>query len=348
MLVLEGGHPRITWVKTFMNKLVVLVAALLVCGCTIGEPIQLSSCESSDPGPNCPKKETCTGQCVVVPPFGGWELAALLWFGPALEAPACPADRAPEVGYEGYADPIEAPVCPTCACEPPTGECGLPSVLTASTDTLCPDDPTAMHTDFSGLAPPGECNSDHPIPAGQGLVVVEPLTLRETPCKPSGPPPPSDGAVAWKTIARACKGTSSPCLEPSMVCVPAAPPPPPGFLQCIYREGDHECPVDYPGKHVFYDEISGSRGCSECACAAPEGGLCSAKVKLFKDDMCMNFGTEVSVTSAAPACKEIPGNSLASKEVTAPAYQPGTCEPIGGKPIDSVEQKGPSTFCCQE
>jgi hypothetical protein len=48
-----------------------------------------------------------------------------------------------------------------------------------------------------------------------------------------------------------------------------------------------------------------------------------------------------------PRCIEVPGNSLGGKTVTAPFYQPGTCEPTGGEPIDSIELKGPSTFCCQ-
>ena len=51
----------------------VIAAFLLLCGCSIGEPFQLSSCETSTPGPNCSPKETCAGQCVVVPPLGGWE-----------------------------------------------------------------------------------------------------------------------------------------------------------------------------------------------------------------------------------------------------------------------------------
>jgi hypothetical protein len=337
-----------------MTKLGVLVVApslaLFVGSCSIGEPIQLSTCGSSDPGPNCPPTETCTGECVVIPPFGGWELGALLWFGPALEAPVCPADRAPMVGYEGVADPPEPPVCAACTCEPPAGECGLPSVLSASTDTMCPDDdPAAAHTNFSGLSRPGLCNNDNSVAAGQGLVVVEPLTLTETKCKPGGPPPPNDGEPTWRTFARACRGNTSACLDPSLVCVPAVPPPPPGFLQCIYREGDRVCPDEYPNRHVFYDEISGSRECSTCGCAPPEGGVCSAKVELFEDGLCTISITDGVVSSSAPACiGYIPQVSpLGGKKVTDLSYEPGVCEPTGGEPIDSVELKGPSTFCCQ-
>ena len=335
-----------------MTKHALVIAAfLLLCGCSIGEPIQLSSCETSIPGPNCPPKETCTGQCVVVPPLGVWDRPALLWFGPVLDAPACPADRAPLVGYEGYADPIDPPACSpsACTCEPPIGVCGLPSVLAASTDTMCPDDALAMHADFSGLDRPGICKSENPVLVGYGLVTVEPLTLTETGCKPSGPPPPTEGSPAAKTFARACKGSASACLNPSMSCVPAIPLSPPGFLQCIFQSGEHACPDEYPNQHVFYDEITGFRGCSACSCAAPKGGECSATVTIFQDGSCSGVPNGGSITSSEPACINVnQGNSLGGKKVTAPSYQPGTCEPIGGEPIDSVELKGPSTFCCQK
>jgi hypothetical protein len=290
---------------------------------------------------------------VDIPPYGGWELAALLWIGPEHEAPECPADRSPVVGYQGYAapDPNEPPQCPTCACEPPTGECALPSVLTVSTDTCINDTPQSNHTDFSGLdADPTSCNVENVVLGNQGQqsVTIQPLTLTETGCQPAGPPPPTDGTPSWKTFARACRAIPSPCLDLSKVCVPAAPPPPPEFLACIVKEGDNTCPDEYPTKHVFYDEVSDARGCSECSCAPPEGGECFATVTIFQDGDCSTGPLDVLVTSSGPRCKDldIVGVDLGSKTVTAPSYQPGTCEPIGGKAIGSVELKGPSTFCC--
>jgi hypothetical protein len=52
--------------------------------------------------------------------------------------------------------------------------------------------------------------------------------------------------------------------------------------------------------------------------------------------------------SMKPTCTNLPiaGVDLGGKTVTAPSYQPGTCEPLGGESIGSVELKGPSTFCC--
>jgi hypothetical protein len=133
-----------------------------------------------------------------------------------------------------------------------------------------------------------------------------------------------------------------------MVCVPAAPPPPPGFSQCIFKNREHACPDDYPTQHIFYDEITGSRGCSACSCAAPEGGVCSATVTLFEDAMCMTEAANRNVTSDEPQCINVSANGLGGKKVTAPSYQPGTCEPTGREPTDSIELKGPSTFCCQQ
>jgi hypothetical protein len=57
----------------------------------------------------------------------------------------------------------------------------------------------------------------------------------------------------------------------------------------------------------------------------------------------------ILVTSIEPRCTNIisAGGDLGGKTVTAPSYQPGTCEPLGGESIGSVELKGPATFCCQ-
>ena len=336
----------------FLGALV-LFAALLGGGCGDRRFIDLSDCETSDPSPSCPPKETCPGQCVAIPAFGGWELAALLWMGPEQEAPECPADRSPVVGYQGYAapDPSDPPQCPTCTCEPPTGECGLPSALTVSAETCINDTPQANHIDFSGLDPdPTICNTDNPVLGNQGQqsVTIQPLTLTETGCQPPARPPPNDGTPSWTTFARACRAIPSPCLDPSKVCVPAAPPPPPGFLQCIFRKGDNECPDEYPTRHVFYDDVSDARDCSECSCAPPVGGVCSATVRIFADGSCSMDPWNVNVTSIGPKCEdlEITGADLGGKTVTAPSYQPGTCEPLGGEPIGSVELKGPATFCC--
>ena len=332
-----------------MIKPASLFAALVLCGC---DPVrlELSSCGTANPGPSCPQQETCAGQCVPIPPYG-WELPGLLWFGPELEAPACPVERAPVMGYEGHADPIDSPECPVCTCEPPTGECELPSSITAYTEPACAG---ATTYDFSAPDPwDGTCNSDITISAAQSpkSVRIAQLTLTESGCKPPEPPPPRGEATSWKTFARACRGYGfSPCLDPGMLCVPTAEPPPQGFLQCIYQKGDLECPPGYPEKHVFYDDISDTRKCSECSCGAPEGGACVATVSVFHDGACGAWRGEAVMDSYIPKCVTLDdalGDALGSKQATPPVYEPGWCKPIGGEVLGSAAVVGPSTFCCQ-
>lgn len=211
-----------------------------------------------------------------------------------------------------------------------------------------------MTTDFSPPASwDGTCNDDIMIPVGQGpaSMLVEPLALTERGCKPPDPLPPKGDDSSWRTFARACRGFGfSPCLDPGMLCVPTAEPPPQGFSQCIFQKGELECPAGYPNRHVFYDDIEDSRRCSACWCGPPEGGVCSSNVSLFLDASCSAPQTTAFLDSLSPQCLSPLGGlgtALGSKEATSPVYTPGSCEPMGGEPLGSVELTGPSTFCCQ-
>ena len=332
-----------------MNKpwVSLLVAALLLCGCTYGS-LGPTSCEVSGGDPSCPRKETCPGQCVPLPPLR-WSLPVLLWSGPVLEAPECPAAWAGAIQYEGHADPIGPPKCPVCSCAPPTGECELPSFLVASTQTCAGDGPGPFFFDFSGLDPdPMSCNTDNPVAAGLGVnsLTVGPVLMTESGCKPVATFPPKSGVATWKTFARACGQAVSTCSDPGALCVPTVEPPP-GFSQCIYESGEHECPSGYPKRRVYYNEVRDSPYCSECACGVPEGGLCTVPLRAYQDAFCtvIAAGNAYSLTAT---CGDIPEDiSLGSKMVlAAPTYEPGACEPSGGELTGSLELKGPTTFCC--
>ena len=323
------------------------LASLFLCRCDT-DSFDLSACGTS-PGPPCPTKETCPGPCVPLPLLG-WSLPVLLWSGPQVEAPACPADPAGGLRFEGYADPNEPPECPSCSCEPPTGECELPSVLNVGTQKCGDEDPPPITYDYSGLVPdPTICVTANPFPAGLiHSYAVGPTTMTESACQPVTSLPPKSGEASWKTFARACSLNVSPCLEPAAPCVSTAPPPP-GFSQCTYQQGEHECPWDYPSRRVFYDEISDSRHCSECSCGLPKGGDCTAYVALYKDATCTTVVGARSVNSKTIlGCGDLTaGNALRGKTATTPLYEPGACDPSGGEVLGSVELRGPSTFCCQ-
>ena len=324
-----------------------LAILLLLCGCTHGS-LDPSSCEMSGGDPPCPRKETCPGECVSLSPLG-WSLPVLLWSGPELEAPECSAARGSVMQYEGHADPIGPPKCPVCSCEPPTGECELPSLLVTSTQTCGGDGPGPTFYDFSGLDPdPMSCNTENAIAGVLGVrsLTVGPVRMTESRCKPVATFPPKSGATSWKTFARVCSFGISTCPEPGALCVPAAEPPP-GFSQCIYQSGEHECPSGYPDRRVFYDEISDSPHCSECACGMPEGSLCSAPLRVYQDAFCTVIAGGATYGLTATCNDVAEGTSLWSKMLLAAAtYEPGACEPSGGELTGSLELKGPTTFCC--
>jgi hypothetical protein len=327
-------------------KVLLLSAALLACGCEMGV-IGSSPCEAStNSSSSCLEMETCLGRCVPLPLLG-WSLPVLLWSGPELEAPDCPADQAGVVQYEGYAEPGEAPECHSCSCEPPTGECELPSFLFASSQPCGITDPAPVFYDFSGLdADPMSCNTDNPIPAGLlKSVTFGPLTMIESGCKPVTMLLPRDGAGPSKTFARACGyGPSPPCGDPGAFCASTAASPL-GFSQCIFQQGEHECPSSYPIRRVFYAEVSDSRSCSECWCGPPEGGECSSYVRAYEDAMCSSGVAGRSVRQNV-ACQDSTSIAIAGKTATTPIYEPGACEPLGGELVGSVELDGSSTFCC--
>src|SRR5438132_9744187 len=74
--------------------------------------------------------ETCRSEEYTRWPTHWWS-PMWVWFGPNGQEPSCP-DNGPRA-FEGY-DELDAPfACDPCTCDPPTGSCVLPSVLTAST-----------------------------------------------------------------------------------------------------------------------------------------------------------------------------------------------------------------------
>ena len=284
-----------------------------------------------------------------IAPFG-WSIPALLWIGPEFMAPECPADRAKVVAYEGRADlsPLE---CFGCSCKAPTGSCERPSVMKAYPNPDC----TGMMANFSAPDPwDGVCLNAGPMPPLLDVrsVLIEPVTMTESDCEPEQHDIPRDGSPKWGTFARACLGNgfTTPCPDPSDYCAPTSEPPPEGFSQCVYKEGDQTCPPSYPSKHVFYKDATDMRTCSGCSCGAPQGGVCSTSLWLYEEPGCAGEPiTKTTVTSTASACQPLPGGiPLESKLAPTLWYAPGFCEPTGGEPVGPVELVGASTFCCHE
>lgn len=329
------------------------------CHC-LNDPCPDDSAKACDAGTDATISDggtsSCSGSCVPVPPFGGWEGPGLLWLGPEGTAPACPA-QAPVVAYQGH-DGLTVPSasCGTCSCSAPSGSCAPPLSLTASSKPC--SDSSGMPTSFDGPAAwDGTCTAHDCItpdpfcahPMSVQSLTAAPLVMTEQGCTPSIVVAQDSSAPTWTTAALACRGmatTGFGCSDPGQTCVPAAVPP--DFAMCIYHEADVSCPDSYPLKHLVYAGFDDQRACSPCACSAPVGSACTAALSVFKDGACSVPLLSVPVSSSASACFDLvpAGLPLGSKTLTALAYQAGNCVPTGGEPSGTVEASGPSTFCC--
>ena len=303
---------------------------------------------------------TCAGQCVPTIPTE-WTGPALVWVGAEADAPPCSAVAgAHGQFYEGHADPDASVQCGACTCDPPSGSCGLPATVTASS-TICPGDgSSATHTSFD---PPtswgGTCTAANAIPAAKvcgGVpcvqsVTIGPLMVTQGECPPIAPvaipSPPT-----WKTFARACVHDLFPltCND----CVEVCAPRPPGseFRVCTLRSGEPaklQCPADYPDRSVFYDDIFDAAACADCKCDAPKGATCTGSIGLFSDGACGAplLGPILSIDAQGPKCYDLPqGSALGSKSASQPIFTAGTCVAKGGGLKNGALPFGATVICC--
>lgn len=304
----------------------------------------------------------CEGACAAGPP-SGWDAPALVWIGeagPGAEAPPCPASAA-LLGYEGYAD-LDAPsACGGCQCGPPSGTCHVPASMTANAGP-CGAPGGVVQTPFD---PPsgwdGACTSHGAVVGGalcsgvpcvQSLTIA-PLVVEESGCAPSsvvttgniGPPP-----AVFHTHARVCRGfASGSCAHSGDVC---SPPVPPGFLRCVFHDGDVVCPPPaqgpYQERHLVYAGVDDGRSCSPCVCGPPEGSACIGAISVFSDPACVDsLVSSYLIDAEGPACVDlVSGAALGSKSATPPSYVPGACAPSGATPMGEAKPIGPTTLCC--
>ena len=177
-----------------------------------------------------------------------------------------------------------------------------------------------------------------------------PLTLTENGCTPSiaalSTPIAVDLDDGRSRVYRSVSGGA--CGDLALTCAPSAAQSP-GFLTCIFQQGDNECPPSYSVKHLVYSSFTDARSCSPCTCGASDGS-CSAKLDVYPDGTCTPpdppFG--LALTSAGPSCAAIdpPGSALGSKMLAGLGYHPGACAPDGGQVVGVVEPSGAATFCC--
>lgn len=292
----------------------------------------------------------CGGECLPSAPLF-WTAPLLLWLGDEVSAPACPA-TAPILGFEGHAGlNATAASCAACTCEPSVGTCALPAAMTASAATCATTGPATVLTPSDPPAAwDGACTSEGAVVAGVQSLTIAPLLMSGS-CAPVEPPVPLNHTSSWSSLARACTfDPGGECAAQGEVCSPWSSPPE-GFRLCVAHPGDVDCPGvgGYVDRHVAYEGIDDTRGCTPCACGAPAGSGCSALISVFEDGACSapDLVVAATVTAAGSSCFDVPlGSTLGSKSASVVAYTPGACEPSGGEPMGSAEPALPVTFCC--
>lgn len=97
--------------------------------------------------------------------------------------------------------------------------------------------------------------------------------------------------------------------------------------------------------------ITEGRGCSECSCGSPAGGLCIGRFVAYADSACSATVAEhYPIKSTGPTCIDLvpSGPALGSEVITDLQYMSGTCAASGGEPVGVAEPnpEGAMTVCC--
>jgi len=272
---------------------------------------------STGAGAGCMAGQTCSE----APPQG--------WQGPValLEnqtSPAC-AGAYPDLLFAGGSSPKGAPAtCSGCTCD--TTPCNAITFVTAYTDGACTTGAAAyaLGTTCGSVGPTGAAHVMVTGPTTSGSCTPSTVVVQTTP-------------PAFGTTVIACGGANvGKTCGPSESCAPAPKAPfEPGL--CIFRAGNVQCPAGLT-KHVFFDDLDDTRGCTACACGAAAAN-CPATVTLASDTAC---ALAVGTVASGSGCTALAGawNSGISK-VSSP------CTPLQGQPQGGVSGVGPTTFCCE-
>jgi hypothetical protein len=267
-----------------------------------------------------------------------WTGPVLFYHGDAASMPACPAGYPITKFQGGYNLSYKDADCNTCSCTSASLNCVHPDIG-VFTDTACTD--LAVTYNFTPTS--GTACGPVSMEAGYGFGAGKP-TVAVTGCKPQGGGadlPPATFLESALVCAAEGAGT---CASGDQVCAAGQPDTFHGGSQCIFREGDHECPAPFDDYHLLGTEgaFDDYRSCSACACTSPDQFGCDLSYTLYSDATCT---TSVLTFPADETC------TAAATGVTAASYKAafsfnGSCTASGGDPEGGVYPIAPVTVCC--
>ena len=254
--------------------------------------------------------DACGTTAVCVPSVPtGWTGPVTVGVGP-LEAPPCPEDY-PAPALVANSELNAAPAVCSCGCVLANAQCQL-----------------FAETEDNIFIPAESCD----VPPIEDDCLSAALIAT---CSPS--PSENVAPLAWGTHASVCEGADpgDACSEGTCFPQPADSGP-----VCIFQNGDHSCPEEFPDRDVYFLDASDSRGCTTCGCAAG-GGQCQVEIEVCSVGF-FNFTLRSGQDSYCLNPSDGEGVSLLNQSITA---QPG-CTPSGGIATGEAEAISPVTVCC--
>ena len=142
--------------------------------------------------------------------------------------------------------------------------------------------------------------------------------------------------ASWASTGSLCS-PNAPVDCDTGICLP---PPDADGAVCIYRAGDHDCPIDpYTVRVVRYSDYDDTRGCTTCDCTAG-GSVPRCELTTYSDSDCDGVLAVFSSTNS-DCLPELVGVGAIGLEMD------GSCGGAsGGDPTGSATPTGAVTLCC--
>jgi hypothetical protein len=303
-------------------------------------PGDAGSSDASDAGADSPvfATDACSGANTCAPAApSGWQGPVVIWEGTG-PAPSCTSFYLDV--FDGGTSPSGNSASCNCSCGPVTGAtCGATTVqfTTSGCGTSCGTTVTASL---------GACVSvqGQATACGTGATMtISGVTADGGGCQPDASV--DAAAPTWRNLTVACAPSqqSTAGCNANQVCVPAAGSPFESTF-CVLKAGNNTCPAPFTTQHLYYSDITDTRGCAPCTCGSATGVDCSnlAHVTTWSNTSC-NTGKGSDYSPLPVSCAPL-GTSHYLSMTTSPTG--GACTPSTGTPTGGVSPANLTTICC--
>jgi hypothetical protein len=271
------------------------------------------------------------------------------WSGPVALATAAASASAPSCAATGYERAVlskfgaieEGDANCACTCSAPGNmRCtGTPGLHRVTSSVICEQIGIQSNDPLEYEVPENTCVSVQP-----GRLKAVGHTFASSGSCTAQPTSEIDEAVfRRRMVACETNDESSAGCGAAQLCVPNLVAPLERF--CIYREGEHDCPLDtpYTSPTVYFDELEDERSCSACTCGSATG-VCEGAIFVTTNPGATCEGELLVADIGYGTCADTSATTIATSRPSTPA---GSCAPAGGQLQGSVTRNGATTVCCE-